>query len=67
MMNFINKMDYTKLKKVCDSIAKDIENDIHEWEGKVFNGRNISVQFGNQAAAIVALANIVKSLLEEME
>lgn len=58
-------IDRTKAIAACAEIAKDMERDARDFEGKPFTGRNVGTQFGNQGAAIAALANIVAKLLEE--
>jgi hypothetical protein len=50
--------------EVLEMIAKDAENDATEFDGKPFNGKTVAEYFGNQGAAIAALANILKSLIE---
>lgn len=52
---------------VCEAIAKDAENDAHEFDGKPFTGKVIAEYFGNHGAAIAALANLIKSILEEQQ
>ena len=54
-----------KLLKVCEQVSADVENDVHDFEGKSFNGRTIATYFGCQAAAIKALSNVLKRLIEE--
>lgn len=51
--------------KVLEMIMADTENDAMYYEGKPFNGRNVAEYFGKQGAAIAALANIIKLMLEE--
>ena len=51
--------------KVLGMIAKDMEDDVREFEGKPFTGKNVSEFFGKQAAAIQALANIMTDHLQE--
>ena len=53
----------TKIK-VLEMIAEDMKTDAKNFDGKPFNGRTVAEYFGNQGAAIAALANIVKSILE---
>ena len=53
--------------KVLNMIAKDMENDAKEFDGKPFNGKTVATYFGNQGAAIATIANIVKSQLEDIE
>jgi len=51
--------------EVLEMIANDMKTDAENFEGKPFNGRTVATYFGNQGAAIAALANVVKSILEE--
>lgn len=48
-------------------IAEDMANDAAEFDGKPFNGRTVAAYFGNQGAAIAALAKIVTELLDTEE
>lgn len=50
--------------KVLETIAEDMENDAKEFDGRPFDGKTVAQYFGYQGAAIAALANIVKSILE---
>ncbi len=50
---------------VLEAIAQDMKNDARDFDGRPFNGKTVAEYFGNQGAAIAALANIVKSLLED--
>ena len=49
--------------EVLEAIAKDMEDDARNFDGKPFNGKTVAEYFGNQGAAIAALADIVKSLI----
>lgn len=49
--------------KVCRLIADDMENDVKNFEGQPFTGKTVAEYFGNQSAAIAALANIVEKIL----
>mgnify|MGYP001613642123 CR=1 FL=1 len=51
--------------RVLEAIAKDMENDARNFDGKPFNGKTVGEYFGNHGAAIATLADIVKSLLED--
>jgi hypothetical protein len=53
--------------KILDMIAKDMENDAKEFDGKLFNGKTVAIYFGNQGAAIAAIANIVKQIIVGLE
>jgi hypothetical protein len=57
-------MDKLKALHVCEEIAADMADDAREFDGKPFNGRTVAEYFGNQGAAIAALANIVRELLD---
>ncbi len=46
-------------------IEKDMEKDITELTTKPFNGETVAVMFGQQAAAITALASLLKITLEK--
>lgn len=56
-------MDYEKARRVCDDIAADMARDATNFEGKAFNGRTVAEYFGNQGAAIAALAKILEQLI----
>ena len=54
------------LLRLVDLIMKDIEKDVEEGEGKPFNGKEMSKLFGYQAAAIYALGNVVKEIINKL-
>ena len=47
-----------------DMIAADMKSDAARFDGQPFNGKVVAEYFGCQGAAIAALANIIKSILE---
>lgn len=51
--------------EVLNEIAQDMEGDARKFDGQPFNGKTVAEYFGNQGAAIAALANILKSVLME--
>lgn len=51
--------------EVLEMIATDMKNDAKNLDGQPFNGKSIGKCFGQQGAAITALAVIVKSILEQ--
>ena len=59
-------MNKERILEVLDMIVEDAENDISESEGQPFTGHNVHVLMGKQAAAIVALANIVKEIINNL-
>ena len=58
-------MGNAKLIKTLGMIATDMKNDAKNFDGKPFNGRTVAEYFGNQGAAISALARIVASIVKE--
>jgi len=63
----MDKKKKEKIINLCKEIASDAEQDITEFEGKPFNGKTVSVLFGNQAAAISALANLIEAIVTDKE
>ena len=59
------KHNITRTLEVLATIQKDMENDAKEFDGKLFNGKTVAEYFGNQGAAIAALARIVASIIKE--
>jgi len=51
--------------KILALIKEGIEKDMSNFEGKPMNGKNVSILFGQQGAAIDALANIITNLIKE--
>lgn len=49
--------------EILEMIAKDMAKDAEDFDGRPFNGKIVAEYFGNQGAAIAALADIVKSIL----
>ncbi len=47
-------------RSVCREIAADMERDAQDFDGRPLNGRTVAEYFGNQGAAIAALALIVE-------
>ena len=57
-------MNEKRIVEVLEMIAADQIDDARRFEGEPFDGRTVAEYFGCQGAAIAALANIVKSLVE---
>jgi len=53
--------------EVLGMVANDMKNDAKNFDGKPFNGKTVAEYFGNQGAAISALANIIKTILESKD
>ncbi len=56
-----------KIIKVMEMVAEDTENDAKNFDGQPFNGKTVATYFGNHGAAIKAVADAVKSILEDSE
>lgn len=56
-----------RLIEICEQVAEDVENDAKEFDGKPFDGKTVAAYFGNHGAAIKALADVLKKLIEEDE
>jgi len=55
----------SKKIEILEMIVKDMEDDAKNFDGRPFNGKIVAEYFGNQGAAIVALAKILKSILTD--
>ena len=53
--------------EVLEMIANDMKDDADKFDGRPFNGKTVAEYFGNHGAAIAEIANIVKSIIEEVE
>lgn len=51
--------------RVLEMIASDMKKDAKHFDGQIMTGRNVATYFGNHGAAIAALADVVRSILEE--
>lgn len=51
--------------RILKQIAEDMKNDAAAFDGRPFNGRTVAEYFGNQGAAIAALAGIIKTILPD--
>lgn len=56
-----------KLIKICDMVADDTENDAVNFDGQPFNGKTVATYFGNHGAAIAALSDVLKKILNNTE
>ena len=53
--------------KVLEMIMKDVRDDAENFDGRPFNGKTVAEYFGNHGAAIAALANIIKAMINHKE
>ena len=49
---------------ICQTVAENMKEDAQRFDGRPFNGQTVAQYFGNQGAAISALANVLRALLE---
>jgi len=57
-------MQLQEMAHILEMVAEDMEKDAKEFDGKPFNGKTVATYFGNQGAAIAAIATVVKKLVE---
>jgi hypothetical protein len=50
---------------ICEKISEDAKNDASAFDWTPFNGRKLATYLGYHGASIAALAELVKSILEE--
>ena len=60
-------MDKDQMSAVLIMITTDMKNDAKEFDGKPFTGKTVAEYFGNQGAAIAALAKIIKEVINARE
>jgi hypothetical protein len=60
-------MNASRAIEVLEMIAADMKHDATAFDGKPFNGKTVAEYFGNQGAAIAALADIVKGIVAANE
>ena len=60
-------MEDDRRSDVLDIIEADMRADAKNFDGQPFNGRTVAEYFGHQGAAISALTQIMKSILEQLE
>lgn len=54
-----------KIIGVMKMVAEDVKNDATNFEGKPFTGKTMAEYMGNHGAAIAAVANAIKELLND--
>ena len=58
-------MGEDKRIKVLKMIVEDMKGDAAAFDGQPFDGKVVATYFGNQGAAIAALAKIIASILKD--
>ena len=59
--------EITRAKEIVRDIQQDMANDAINFDGKPFTGRTVAEYFGNQGAAIAAVARVVEKMLDVVE
>lgn len=60
-------MDSKRLIEICEQVATDVKRDCIEFDGKSLDGKTVATYFGYHGAAINALANVLKELIENQK
>jgi len=61
----MDKEKRDKIIKVMKSVAEDMGNDARNFDGQPFDGKTVAAYLGNLGAGVTAVANAVKTILEE--
>ena len=54
-----------RMTEVLEMVSQDMKSDATEFDGRPFNGETVAEYFGNQGAAIAAVANILKAIIQQ--
>ena len=60
-------MEDNRKIEILEMISIDMKNDAKNFDGRPFTGKTVAEYFGNQGAAISALANIIQLILTEAD
>ncbi|HEY5392207.1 MAG TPA: hypothetical protein VIJ57_08845 [Hanamia sp.] len=60
-------MNKETLIKTLTAIREDAENDAKEMDGQPFTGKTVATYFGYHGASIATLADILKTIIEELK
>ena len=63
-MSEIAKAEQDRSLKILQMVKEDMKSDMSTIDGQPFTGKTMGTQFGHQAAAIIALAKIMGSIIE---
>jgi hypothetical protein len=64
-IKYMNNEQKKKLIKCCEQVAYDVENDAKEFDGRSFDGKTVATYFGYHGAAIKALSEVIKNIIED--
>ena len=54
-----------RLLKICEDVSTDVKNDATDFDGKPFTGKTMGEYMGYHGAAISALADVLKEILND--
>lgn len=57
-------MNTSRIIEVMKEVAKDVEKDAADFDGRPFDGKTVAAYMGNHGAAIQAIAKAVVEILE---
>ena len=57
-------MEKDRIVEVLKMIAEDMEKDANDFDRKPFNGKTVAKALGYHGAAIAAIADIIKLILD---
>ena len=60
-------MNNKQIILLCTAIEEDVEKDAENFDGQPFTGKTVAEYFGNQGAAIAALARAIKDIVSREE
>lgn len=58
-------MEKERAIEILKMVAEDVENDAANFDGQPFTGKTMATYMGNHGAAIAAIANVVREMIEE--
>jgi len=61
----MDKSKRDKIIGVMEMVAKDVEGDAKDFDGKPFNGKTMATYMGNHGAAIKAVSDAIKEILAD--
>lgn len=56
-----------RVLEALETIAKNQAEDANRFDGQLFTGKTVAEYLANQGASIAVLADIVKSIVEELK
>lgn len=60
-------MKKDSLIQICNQIAIDMEKDARDFDGRPFDGKTVAEYMAYQGAAIKALSDVLKTVIENLK